>query len=146
VSYASDEALVNVIGQKWAILTRISGLSWLFLSPLPLMKQVISLLHISIAYQIVHHILNSFAPRLIQAVNAKTPGSHVVLHGNFSSLVSATDSAKSSKHLASLVVCIQTFLVGCGFVVSDIISGGLLGHLGPLHLALGPNRWMVVFC
>jgi len=23
--------------------------------------------------------------------------------------------------------------------VSDIISGGLLGHLGPLHLALGPN-------
>jgi len=24
--------------------------------------------------------------------------------------------------------------------VSDIISGGLLGHLGQLHLALGPNR------
>jgi len=24
--------------------------------------------------------------------------------------------------------------------VSDIISGGLLGHLGPLQLALGPNR------
>jgi len=23
--------------------------------------------------------------------------------------------------------------------MSDIISGGLLGHLGPLHLALGPN-------
>jgi len=29
--------------------------------------------------------------------------------------------------------------------VSDIISGGLLGHLGPLHLALGTNRWVVVF-
>jgi len=27
--------------------------------------------------------------------------------------------------------------------VSDVTSGGLLGHLGPLHLALGPNRWMV---
>jgi len=25
------------------------------------------------------------------------------------------------------------------FFVSDIISGGLLGNLGQLHLALGPN-------
>jgi len=24
--------------------------------------------------------------------------------------------------------------------VSDVISGGLLGHLGPLFLALGANR------
>jgi len=24
--------------------------------------------------------------------------------------------------------------------LSDVIIGGLLGHLGPLHLALGPNR------
>jgi len=24
--------------------------------------------------------------------------------------------------------------------VSDIISGGLLGHLGQLHITLGPNR------
>jgi len=55
VSYASDEALVNVIGQKWAILTRISGLSWLFLSPLPLMKQVISLLHINSLSNCVSH-------------------------------------------------------------------------------------------
>ena len=31
-------------------------------------------------------------------------------------------------------------LGGCGFFVSDIISGGLLGHLGPLCLALGTNR------
>jgi len=28
----------------------------------------------------------------------------------------------------------------CGFFVSDVISGGLLGHLGPLCLALGANR------
>jgi len=27
-----------------------------------------------------------------------------------------------------------------GLSVSDIISGGLLGHLGPLCLALGTNR------
>jgi len=24
--------------------------------------------------------------------------------------------------------------------VSDVISGGLIGHLGPLYLALGANR------
>jgi len=35
----------------------------------------------------------------------------------------------------------KKFLVwGSGFFVSDIISGGLLGHFGPLHLALGPNH------
>jgi len=31
------------------------------------------------------------------------------------------------------------------FFVSDVISGGLSGHLDQLHLALGPNRKMVVF-
>jgi len=35
----------------------------------------------------------------------------------------------------------KIFLLGeCGFFVSDVISGGLLGHLGPLFLALGANR------
>jgi len=35
----------------------------------------------------------------------------------------------------------KIFLVGeCGFFVSDVISGGLIGHLGPLYLALGANR------
>jgi len=29
---------------------------------------------------------------------------------------------------------------GCGFFVIDILSGGLLGHLDPFHLDLGPNR------
>jgi len=29
---------------------------------------------------------------------------------------------------------------GLGLSVSDVISGGLLGHLGPLCLALGANR------
>jgi len=28
---------------------------------------------------------------------------------------------------------------GAGFFVSDVIRGGLFGHLGPLYLALGPN-------
>jgi len=35
----------------------------------------------------------------------------------------------------------KIFLLGrCGFFVSDVISGGLLGHLGLLRLALGTNR------
>jgi len=34
----------------------------------------------------------------------------------------------------------KNFLLGnAGFFVSDVISGGLLGHLGPLCLALGAN-------
>jgi len=33
-----------------------------------------------------------------------------------------------------------------GFFVSDIISGKVLGLFGSLHLALGPNQYMVVFC
>jgi len=35
----------------------------------------------------------------------------------------------------------KNFLLGgCRFFVSDVISGGLLGHLGSLCLALGTNR------
>jgi len=34
----------------------------------------------------------------------------------------------------------KNFLLGgCGFFMSDVISRGLLGHLGPLCLALGAN-------
>ena len=69
----------------------------------------------------------------------------MALRGNFSSLVSATDPIKSLKDSASLVVCTLKifFWLGCGFFVSDTISGGLVGHLDPLHLALGPQtiRW-----
>jgi len=32
------------------------------------------------------------------------------------------------------------FAWGLRFFVSDVISGGLFGHLGPLCLALGANR------
>jgi len=31
-------------------------------------------------------------------------------------------------------------VLGFVFFVSDVISGALLGHFGPLHLALGPNH------
>ena len=32
-----------------------------------------------------------------------------------------------------------------GFFMSDVTSGGLLGHFGPICLALGANRYVVVF-
>ena len=32
------------------------------------------------------------------------------------------------------------FAWGCGLAVSVVVSGGLLGHLGPLYLDLGANR------
>jgi len=72
---------------------------------------------------------------------------HVALRGNFSGSVSAIDLVKISKEVASLVVCTRNKFYGwwCRFFVSDVISGGLLGHLGPLHLALGSNYYMVVF-
>jgi len=65
----------------------------------------------------------------------------VALRGNLSGLVCSTDLVKVSKDAASLLVCTRkkNFLLG-GFFVSDVISGGLLGHLGPLCLALGTNR------
>jgi len=49
---------------------------------------------------------------------------------------------KFSKDLPSLVVAMKkSFLVGGSrYFQSDVISGGLLGHLGPLHLSLGPKH------
>jgi len=49
---------------------------------------------------------------------------------------------KGSKDVASLLVCTRKkiFAWGCRFFVSDVISGGLLGHFGPLYLVLGANR------
>jgi len=46
-----------------------------------------------------NHCINTFPPRLIQAVCTKKAGSHMALHGNFSSPVSAADPVKSSKVL-----------------------------------------------
>jgi len=66
----------------------------------------------------------------------------VALRGNYSASVRVTDLVKVSKETASLLVCTRKkfFGWGCRFFVSDIISGGLLGHLGPLYLALGTNH------
>ena len=59
-------------------------------------------------------LFNTFAPELIHVVRAKTAGSHTALHGNLSGLVSATDLVKSSKDLASVVVCTLKFFFDWG--------------------------------
>ena len=67
----------------------------------------------------------------------------MALRGNSSGPVCSTDPVKVSKDAASLLVCTRKkiFCLGAaGFFVSDVVSGGLLGHLGPLCLALGANR------
>jgi len=50
---------------------------------------------------------------------------------------------RSLKRRGKSLVCTwkKIFCLGVvGFFVSDVISGGLLGQLGPLCLALGTNR------
>jgi len=67
----------------------------------------------------------------------------VALRRNFSGPVCSTDPVKVSKDAASLLVCTRKkffCLGGAGFFVSYVISGRLLGHLGPLCLALDANH------
>jgi len=69
---------------------------------------------------------------------------HVALRRNISAHVRVTDLVEASKDAASLLVCTRKkfFASGCRFFVSDVVSGGLLGHLGQLCLALGATvRW-----
>jgi len=72
----------------------------------------------------------------------KTTGSHVALDVHNLVAESGRELFKGSKDTASLVVHTQKIFFGwgCRFFVSDVISGGLLGHLGPLHLAWGSNH------
>jgi len=66
----------------------------------------------------------------------------VALRGNISTPVRVTDLVEASKDATSLLVGTRkkNFLLGgCGFFVNEGISRELLGHLGPLCLALGAN-------
>jgi len=66
---------------------------------------------------------------------------HMAFRGNYSAPAQVMDLVEVSNDAASLLDCTRKFFGwGCGFFVSDIISEGLLGHLGPLYLALGANR------
>jgi len=63
----------------------------------------------------------------------------MALRRNFSGLVCSTDPVKVSKDAASLLACTRKKIFAWGGFVSDVMSGGLLVHLGPLCLALGAN-------
>jgi len=68
----------------------------------------------------------------------------VALHEGNSGAESGRELFKGSKDSASLVVCNEKkFSVGgCKFFVSDVITRGLLGHLGPHHQAWAQTvRW-----
>jgi len=66
----------------------------------------------------------------------------VALGARNSCAKSGKELLKGSNNTASFLVRTQkNFMVGmCGFFMSDVISGGLLGHHGLLHLALSPNH------
>jgi len=65
-----------------------------------------------------------FAREFLRSCSGYGPGRSVKRRGKSSSLHSK-----------------KMFLLGgCGFFVSDVISGGPSCHLGPLCLALGANR------
>ena len=60
---------------------------------------------------------------------------HVALCGNISAPVRVIELVEVFKRRgkSSSLHSKKIFLLGgCGFFVSDVISGGLLGHLGPL--------------
>jgi len=61
---------------------------------------------------------------------------------NISAPIRVTDLVEASKDGASHLVCTRKkfLLGGCRFFVSDVISGGLSGQLGPLCLALNANH------
>jgi len=59
-------------------------------------------------------LMHTFAARLIQAVRAKTAGSHMTLRGHNSRAKSARKLFKHSKGSASLLVCFW-------FLVSDFL-------------------------
>jgi len=84
---------------------------------------------------IVGVFLTLWRPAAFGDFRKKNTKSHVALRGNLSDPVNATDPVKGSTDAASLLVCTRRkknfFLGGCGFFVSDVISGGLSGHLGP---------------
>jgi len=70
--------------------------------------------------RVIIYFFETFAARLIQAARAKTCCSHVALHRHNSGTACVRKLFKSSKDLASLLVCneIIFFLFALGFFVS----------------------------
>ena len=85
--------------------------------------------------------INFWRPAAFADFRKKNTETQMALRRNFSRSVGATDLVEASKDATSLPACTGKILFGgCGFFVSDIISGELLGNLGPLYLTLGANR------
>jgi len=75
-------------------------------------------------FQKKHRNTRGFAREFLRSRKYYRPGRSVKRHGKSSSLHSK-----------------KNFLVGeYWYFVSDVISGGLLGHLDPPYLTLGANR------
>ena len=100
-------------------------------------------LYIRSNHPTTHCNLQHFNIRLKKEIFEKNnTETHVALRGNYSTPVRVTNWVEVSKDAASLLVWHSRrnfWLGGCGFFVSDVISGWLLGHLGLLYLALGAN-------
>jgi len=67
---------------------------------------------------------------------------HMALRGNISAPIQVTHLVEASKDAASLLRGIRKKFFcfgGSGFFVSDVISGGLLGHLWPTLPGPGPK-------
>jgi len=84
----------------------------------------------------------SFAPELIEAVRKKQLD-RTCFAREFLRSDKRYRPGEKRKRLGrsfSLHSKKKFLLGGCRFFVSDVISGGLLGHLGQLHLILGSNQ------
>ena len=90
-----------------------------------------------------HSILNTLAPGWFQGfskkkrLNARGFAQEFLRSGM---LYRPGNKFKRRGKSSSLHSKKKFLLGGCGFFMSDVINGGLLGHLGPLCLALGANR------
>ena len=82
------------------------------------------------------------ASGVFQDFCTKIAGSHVAMHKRNSGSVCARELFQCSKDSSSLVDRNEKkIFVGVLWIyMSDVICGGLLDHLGPIHLALDSNR------
>jgi len=88
-------------------------------------------------------ILNTLASAKIQGFSEKKTPKHTWLCAGIALVQYALQTRQSLKRRgkSSSLHSKKNFLLGvCRFFVSDIVSGGLFGHLGPLCLTLGANR------
>jgi len=95
-----------------------------------------------IAYIILNFFFNSLASGCFQGFSEKKRLNARGFAQEFiwSSMLYRPGKSLKRRGKSSSLHSKQNFLLGgCGFFVSDVVSGGLLGHLGPLCLALGAN-------